>query len=223
MKKYLLINGEVTHTPKCEPSIMIEYFRHQIQASQLSRFIERTENLKIDQFTRARVQFYGDDSLFGLRRLQDTWFNAHFLLRISGDAFLEAQVQDMAHLLGQLAATFSNVDDLFTHGTQSSRTDLTEWLPLLRLFPGVETLRLSGELAVDFASLLDDTTEEMATDFLPALRLIRVVECGNEDEDEDWIEQVGSMERFLSLRQLSGCPVTVINPEDELAEVEPRW
>ena len=213
-------------TPRID-SVMIEYFMHQIQASQLSRFIERTENLKIDQFTRARVQFYGDDSLFGLRRLQETWSDAHLLLRILGEECLEVQVQGMAHLLGQLAATFSNVDDLFAHGTQSSRTDLTEWLPLFRLFPAVDTLRLSGWSAVDIASSLEDTTEEMDTDFFPALRLIRVAECENEDGDgdydEEWIEQVGSMEQFLSLRQLSGYPVTVINPEDELAEAEERW
>jgi hypothetical protein len=211
--------------------VMIAYFIHQVQASQLSRFIERTENLKIDQFTHTRVRFYCDDSLFGLRRLQGTWSDTHLLLRMSGEAFLEVQIHFMTHLLGQLAATFSKVGDLFAHGNyviQSGGTyGITEWLPFFRLFPAVETLRLSGGLAVLVASALEDTTEEMVTDVFPALRLIRVTEC-DKDEDEhqdehDWIEQVGPMERFLSLRQLSGYPVTVINPEDELAEVEQMW
>jgi len=138
----------------------------------------------------------------------------------------------MAHLVGQLSATFSKVDDLFAHGGYAGQSDwmgITEWPPLFRLFPAVETLRLSGELAVYVVSALENTTEEMVNNVFPALRLIRIVECEDReteerDEDEDnWIEQVGSLERFLSLRQLSGCPVTVIYPDDELAEVEQRW
>jgi len=75
---------------------------------------------------------------------------------------------------------------------------------------------------VNIVSALEGA-EEMVTDFFPALRLIRIAEWEDGSLGKaGWIEQVGSMERFLSLRQLSGCPVTVINPEDELAEVE-RW
>jgi len=215
-------------TPRIE-SVMIGYSKHQIQATQLSRFIERTENLKIDQFASAHVSFYPGESLFGLNRSQEPWSATHLDLKILSRESLEVQARDMAQLIGQLSAKFSEVDDLFAHGdslVQSDGMDLTKWLPLFRLFPAVETLRLSGWLAVFVAAALEDIIEEMVTNVLPALRLIRVVECedGEKGEDEDdWIEQVGSMERFLSLRQLSGCPVTVINPEDELAEVEQRW
>ena len=212
--------------------VRIEYSMHRIQALQLSRFIDRTEILKIDQYTRAHVYFYEDDCLFGLNRSQEAWLQGNpFFFKIMGEASLKVQVRHMAHLIGQLAAgVFSKVDDLFAHGDNVlGGVGLPEWLSLFCLFPAVKTLRLSGKLAVYVASALEDTTEEMVTDLLPALSLIRIAECdeGYPDDklegDDDWMEEVGSMERFLSLRQLSGCPVRVIHPEDELAEVERRW
>jgi hypothetical protein len=211
--------------------VSIDYSMHRIQALQLSRFIERTEILKIDQYTRATVYFYVDECSFGLNRSQEAWTRGNLNLNVTGEASLEVQVRHMAHLIGQLATgVFSKVDDFYAHGdnvVQSGRMGLTEWLPLFRQFPAVKTLRLSGKLAVSVASALDDTTEEMVADVLPALCLIRMAEYDegdNKGEDEDdWMEEVGPMERFLSLRQLSGCPVRVINPEDELAEVEQRW
>ena len=39
-----------------------------------------------------------------------------------------------------------------------------------------------------------------------------------ESEDDHDVEPVGSIERFLSLRQLSGRPVTVVDTEDEFYE-----
>ena len=138
----------------------------------------------------------------------------------------------MARLIGQLSAVFSKVDDLFAHRdsqVESGEMGINKWLPLFRLFPAVETLCLSGRLAVYVTSALEDTTEEMVTDVFPALSLIRITESeigppeDKAEDADDWMDQVGSMERFLSLRQLSGCPVRVINPEDELAEVELWW
>ena len=220
-------------TPRVN-SVKIEYSIHRIQALQLSRFIERTEIVKIDPFTRAQVYFSPDDSLLGLNRSQEAWTQGGFYLKIIGTVSFGVQVRVMMHLVGQLAASvFSKVDDLFVHRDnrkqQSGGMGLTKFLRLFRLFPAVETLRLSGKLAVSVASALEDITEEMVTDLLPALSMIRISECDNGypedklDDADDWMEEVGSMERFLSLRQLSGCPVRVIHPKDELAEVEPIW
>ena len=44
-------------------------------------------------------------------------------------------------------------------------------------FPAVEILRLSEALAVYVTSALEDITEEMVTDVLPTLGLIRIAEC----------------------------------------------
>ena len=175
-------------TPRVD-SLTIEYTLHRIQASQLSWYIERTENLKIDQFMRAQLYFYTDNSLFGLNRSQGEWIESRFLMKIIDEAYLEEHVWEMVHLIGQISAKFSKVNDLFTHGDNIVQWDgmgLAEWLPLFRLFPAVETLRLSGRLAVYVASAFEDSTEEMVTDVFPALNLIRIAECEDgSPEDKD--------------------------------------
>ena len=74
-----------------------------------------------------------------------------------------------------------------------------------------------ADMAVFFTSALGNIAEDMVTNVLPALRVI----CLAEDEDEekymyesedDYKEQVELMQQFLSLRQLSGCPVTISCP-----------
>jgi hypothetical protein len=108
---------------------------------------------------------------------------------------------------------FSNVDHPSAHGYQEGSTemDFTEWLPFFRPFPAVKVLHLSGGLAAYVASALEDTPEEMVTDVFPAPHLIWL----DENDFEDGDERVGSPERFLSLRQLSDCPVTVVHTEDQ--------
>jgi hypothetical protein len=212
--------------------ISIEYPMHQIQASQLSRFIERTENFKIDQLTRAEVVFYDEDPFFALGRPKGKSNQDNLIVKILFDeAYLETHVRAMVYVLRQLAPIFPNVDVLYARGfyvpRQSSDMDITEWLPLFRLFPAVEVLRLSGGAGVYIVSALEDTTAEMVTEVLPVLRLIRLVKdkLDNEDDevDEDfWNESTASTERFLFLRQFSGCPVTVLGMEDEFEEADWR-
>ncbi|KAH8989354.1 hypothetical protein EDB86DRAFT_2831606 [Lactarius hatsudake] len=115
---------------------------------------------------------------------------------------------------------FSNLNHLDAHGdhVHPQEMDIMDWLPIFCLFPAVKTLHLSGGVAASIASALEDTAdpEEMVTDVLLALHLIWLDEAADdEDEDKDHNEPVGSIEQFLSLRQLSGCPVTVIDTKDE--------
>jgi hypothetical protein len=201
-------------TPQLD-EVGIKYVKHYIQALQLSRFIERTENLKISPFTRAEATFYHDDSSFELDCPQG---NHSFGLNMSDQQHLEVQVRRMAAILGQLALC-SNVNDLFAYGelVDSSETDVSDWLPFFRLFPSVESLRLSGAVAATIVSGLENIPEDMVTDVFPALRLIWLVEAEDEDDDS-WNEPVGSIAWFLSLRELSGLPVTVVNAKDAFVE-----
>jgi hypothetical protein len=200
--------------------LKLEYFVREIQALQLSRFIKRTENLNTRQFTRADVIFYNLDSCFELDCPQGNSSQAQLGLKIIDQPYLEAQVLSLTAVLAEVAL-FSNVDHLFAHGdlVDTSEIHTTDWLPFFRLFPAVRVLRLSGGVAASIVSALEDTTEDMVTDVFPALRLIWLVEC--EDEDEDvYNDPVESIERFLSLRQLAGRPVTIVNTEDEFDEAE---
>ena len=134
----------------------------------------------------------------------------------------------MAHVLGQLAAMFPKVDHLSADGDHvySSEMDITEWLPFFRLHPAVEALHLSGGAATYIASALEDTAdpEEMVTvtDVFLALYLIWLDKDNEKDDHDDdyYHEPVGSIEQFLSLRQLSGCPVNVVNSQDEFLEAD---
>jgi len=84
---------------------------------------------------------------------------------------------------------------------------------------------------------LEDIAEEMVTEVLPALHLL-YLEVNHDDDsdievydsdsviDYDYVynsyfddfEPVGSTDRFRSLHQLSGRPVTIGNTEDEFVE-----
>jgi len=190
-------------------NVSIEYVWPGLQVPRFSQFIERTENLKLDQFTRADVSFFTKDmnSYFKLDCPQG---KRSLSLNILGQKALMQliQVRLMTYLLSQLIAMFSNVDDLFAHGDDvfGEIDSVAEWQPILRLFPAVETLRLSGRLAPRISSALD-----MFADVLPALRSIRFIEGEND-------LAIDRLDRFLSSRQRSGCPVTVINAGDESIE-----
>jgi hypothetical protein len=94
--------------------------------------------------------------------------------------------------------------DVENHG-KTDRLDNAKWLPLLRLFPAVEALHVSGRLAAHFARVLEDIAEERVTDVLSALRSLRL---GDGDE------LAGSADLFLAWRQCTGRPVTVVNSPD---------
>ncbi|KAH9037721.1 hypothetical protein EDB84DRAFT_1130057 [Lactarius hengduanensis] len=198
--------------------LRIEYFKRQIQATpgQLSRFVDRTENLKPDQFSRAKATFFYEDIYVKFDCPQGSHRKARLSLSISGQAWLDAQVPCVAHVLCQLVPLFSNVDHLDAHGdhVHSREMGITDWLPFFRLFAAVKTLHLSGGVAAYIASALEDAAdpEDMITDVFPVLRLIWLDEAA-EDEDEDG--PMGSIEQFLSMRQLSDHPVTVVDTEDE--------
>ncbi|KAH9038017.1 hypothetical protein EDB83DRAFT_2677817 [Lactarius deliciosus] len=202
-------------TPRVD-DLRIEYFTHQIQAPELSRFIDRTENLKLDQFSRAEVTFYRNIVDVELNCSQGKCRQARLFLEILDQPYLNTQVPGVAHVLCQLVPTFSNVDHLYAHGGRVSRDmNIADWLPFFRLFPAVETLHLSGGVATCIVSVLEDAADsEMATDVLPALHLIWLDETAD-FYDSDCDEPVGPIERFLSLRQLSGRPVTIVDTEGE--------
>jgi hypothetical protein len=115
----------------------------------------------------------------------------------------------MAHVLIQLFTMFPNVDYVYIraryHPGWDDAIDNSEWLAFFHLFTNVETLRVSGRLATQFARALDDFPSEMVTEVLPSLQFLML-----EDADE-----LVSPEQFVSLRQLRGRPVTIRDPRTE--------
>ncbi|KAH9168464.1 hypothetical protein EDB89DRAFT_2231821 [Lactarius sanguifluus] len=191
-------------TPRVE-DVVIEYSELDVQAPQFSEFI------KLSQFKRARVDFCYSD--IKLDRPQGECHQARHSLIISDPELQRFTAPDMARLLDQLVPMLSNVVHLSVVGTRGRGDDM---LPLLRLFPAVETMDVSRKTAGYaegyVASALEDIAEDMVTEVLPALQLLLL------DDDDN------KLERFLSLRQLSGRPVTIVNTQDEFVErLNARW
>jgi hypothetical protein len=216
-------------TPQVD-GVVIEYPMQEVQTRQLSKFMDRTANFKLAQFRRAQVTLNNDAIYIELDRPQVEHRRAHLSVAISGGG-LDFQVSYMVHVLGQLDAMLSNVGHLSVRvelgfGRQDD-VDRTEWLLLLHLFRAVETMHVCRAMAWYIASALEDIAEEMVTEVLPALHLLYLedVDDGDNKDNDDYdydsdydFKSVGSTERFLSLRQLSGLPVTIVKTEDEFVE-----
>ncbi|KAH8994643.1 hypothetical protein EDB83DRAFT_2477472 [Lactarius deliciosus] len=190
--------------------LTIVYFMHEIEATQLSRFLDRTENLKLDQFDRAKVE---------LNSSSPQGEHEDGLTLVMEGGGLDTHVRRVVQVLGQLSPTFSHVDHLDAHGdeVELSGTNIVDWIPFFHLFHAAETLHLSGGVIAYIVSALEDlaNSEEMVTDVFPAVHLIWLDDMDNNDFDEP----VGSIEQFLAMRQLTGFLVTIVDTEDEFSEV----
>jgi hypothetical protein len=207
------------NTPQLH-KLRIKYFTPcvmDIQATQLSRFIDRTPSLTLNQFRHAIVTFYPLAIYVQLRFPQEC-HQAQISMDIMYIQWIDQQVSCVADVLGQLVAMFSNVDHLSVRGdnVEPREMESTDWLPFFRLFQDVKALHLSGGVAAYFVSALEDATEEMIAKVFPALDLIWIDEEGRKKRDKP----AGSIERFLSFRQLSGRPVTVVDTEDAFFEAD---
>ena len=70
----------------------------------------------------------------------------------------------------------------------------------------MEALHVSGVLARHFGTVLENIDEERISEVMPTLRSLQLGD-GNGP-----VGSVGSIERFLTLRQLSGHPVAIDTP-----------
>ncbi|KAN0134783.1 hypothetical protein V8E53_007568 [Lactarius tabidus] len=195
--------------------IRISYFnRLDFYVPKLSSFIGRTQNLHLARFKRARIDFGSNDvyvSLYNER--EEVVDKRHISLQISCRG-LDWQVSHVAQILSQPGAMISNVGDLAIEARDpdippggNDFMDDIEWLALLRLFIGVETLHVSEKLAGHVARRLEGVTEATATQMLPALHSLCLEGT-----------PLTSLGRFVAIRQLSGVPVNVLDAPAELFE-----
>ncbi|KAI9451450.1 hypothetical protein BJY52DRAFT_1352059 [Lactarius psammicola] len=195
------------------------------QASQLSRFLARSDYLKPPWLSRALLEFVeswvsieldvGDEQAQGEHSLRDL----HLNLRIISEGIVREALH-LVQLLHQVSASLFNVVDLTVRGPQScggqwvaggagfrgepllppppgrqDSIDHIEWLALLRPFTAVNTLHLRGELSGNLVNALEWVKGEVIA--LPALHVLHL-------EDPSI-----SVERFISARQNVGRPVVI--------------
>ena len=149
-----------------------------VQVPQLFQFINRAEGLRLARFRRAGVYLY---DTYAYTRLDKSRAETHY-----SQLFLEPPyrqsiwlVRSMGQLFTQSSAMISTVRHLSIavlterqgrHGNMNN----AEWLDLLRQFFAVETLHFGGLSVIFVVPALDDLTEEMTAEVLPALRLLNL-------------------------------------------------
>ena len=175
---------------------------------QLSQFIGRTESLELAQSRYAYVRFQIDTICVELNCEEEGHRLCRLILHISCK-WLDWQVPCLAQILGQSPTMVSNVHHLWIDqvnmhlepGWQDEDWDDIDWLELLRPFTAAKTLYGSKQLAGHIALALGGVNGEIVTEELPVLDTLSL-------EDQS----VRSVEQFITVRRLSGRPITFVGP-----------
>jgi len=184
-----------------------------LQAAQVSEFIGRSLGPKLTLVRHAEVTFYDGAVAFELCRHEirptPDWRPATTMIPYDG---IDGQVSQIAQVLSQYSATFSNVIHLeLKVGPEEDHElegmDDVEWLHLFHQFSTVQTLYVSWDLAGNVALALEDVTGEMVAEVFLFLDYIFL-------EDQP----ASSIEEFVAARRLSDRPVTVVKTYKEFAE-----
>jgi hypothetical protein len=173
--------------------------------SELFRFIGRSEVLKVAQFGRARVDL--DQISIELDSSQAEPHPTHIRVQFPWQI---PQLRKTTRFLVPASAMLTTVRRLTVCHSEAGRLDnmdIAEWIEFFRLFPAVETLHVCRELATTIDSVLNEST---AAGVLQALRFLGLDGPPTK-----------SLLQFISARQVSGCPVTLIKTQPE--EFETRF
>ena len=193
--------------------IYISYLNQLVdfQVPQLAMFIDRSVGPKLSPFRNALVTFRSSQVIFGTHRSSiDSSTDPHYARTNVLCHGIDWQVSHIAQVVSHFSPTLSNVKHLKLEDErrlQLEGTDDIEWLHLLHQFPTVRTLHVSRRLAGLVALALEDIAFETVADVLPSLNLIYFQG-----------QPASCIERFVAARQLSGCPVTVIETKKEFYE-----
>jgi hypothetical protein len=185
----------------------------QVAPSQLSKFFDRSLGPKLTRFRHAHVTFDSKEVTFELFCHCCASYPDPFATTVIFCEGIDWQVSHIAQVLRQFSARLSNVVHLklevqLEDDCQLAGTDDVEWLHLLHQFSTVQTLHVSRDLAGHVALALEGIAGEMmVAEVLPSL-------------DLNYLEgqPASSVGKFLTVRQLSGRPVTVIGTKTEFDE-----
>jgi hypothetical protein len=221
----------------------IEYFSQSTyQVPQLARFLVRSEYLKSPELSGVKVQFMPWTHIcFTGSRSSSESINLTFKFNTSGmvrgvlhsvQLFqqISASISSIAHLIlvgpapafsqpekpfgtssgfaeilfgeANCRQTLSGRPLLELSGVKDSIDDI-DWIEFLRVFTGVESLFLRGELSEEIIQALELVSGDMVTTVLPALHTLEF--CRK--------RPTVSVNRFVSVRQNAGRPVTIIYPD----------
>ena len=188
--------------------ISISYLNHSVDfpVVQFSKFFDRSAGPEIIPITLAKVGSYAADviilNMYHANRLRSNIHPGGAGLTCHG---ITLRVTHLAQLFSRLSMILSNVVhlklDIVPYG--SEYTD-AEWLHFLNQLSTVQALYISWRFAENIARALENLTGEMVSKAWSYLELICLER-----------QPISCMEKFVSARQCSGRPVTVIHTEEE--------
>ena len=170
----------------------------------LRNFIDHTEGFK--PFNQAIIEF------------SDRKITIYLLSRILSTLTLGIRCERLDWQLSSMTQIFSEQLPLLSHVEQLKISagfstipawrddpdmDFSQWLELFRLFVAVHSLYVPKRLVSPVARALQDLTEQMATEVLPALRTLFLEEL----EPSGPVHE--AMNSFATARQLSHQPVVI--------------
>ncbi|KAH9164804.1 hypothetical protein EDB89DRAFT_387353 [Lactarius sanguifluus] len=176
------------------------------QVARLFKFIDRLQAPELTLIRHADVNFSHPWITFRMYPRPEShpdWDRVYSLIRCDA---IEGQVSRIAQVFSQPSAMLSRVVHLKLSQYNGSRHG-DEWLLLLRKLTAIRTLHVSRELSRQVALALEDITGDMVSGVLPVLDLIYIDG-----------QSMPSVEKFLTVRRLSGRPVTIVDTEAEFHE-----
>ncbi|KAH9059961.1 hypothetical protein EDB87DRAFT_680662 [Lactarius vividus] len=177
-----------------------------MDASQLGRFIERTELQT--SFSQADVQT--SEHAISIS-FTSSGNSTPLRLQISCKQ-LDWQLSSMAQVCNQISPFLFRINNLGVNTTRPStrldEVDGEQWLELVRAFGGATAFRVAGELTIDIVCALGPADGEHAT-VLPALRYLLVNSMTMNEPSWD------ALLSFINSRSLSGRPMQVNVPFDQ--------
>ena len=188
--------------------VSMRYSYPDFQVAPLFEFIDRSENPEITLIRHADVQISEHWIIFQMYPCPENHPDQGRVSAMIHCHGIERQVLRVAQVFSLPSVMLSRVVHLKLSGyvSDAHRHDV-QWLHLLRRFSTVRTLHVSRDFSQHIALVLEDVTGEMVADVLPVLELIYLVD-----------QPVTSVEKFLTVRRLSGHPVTIVGTKAEFDE-----
>ena len=185
------------------------------QATQLSNFINRSEDHQPSLFSKTEVNIGEEISLHVIPKGPNS-FNVSLSLRDFLQDF-EWEVSDLLHVFSKFSQTLSNTHNLHIgfSGNRGTEMGHSEWVQLLRPFTTMKALMIYGDLAEDTALFLEEIDAEMATGLFPALEILCITKELSEFSSSSIAKSVA---KFCAVRRSSGRPVTFLRNPFEFYE-----
>ena len=185
------------------------------EVPQLSRFIDRSENLKrsLSRCCEVTLDRGGVDFCIGGATSDETkrWDRGTGIsVRIVCQG-IDWQISHITHALGWISTIVSDIVhfaiDSQPFKSESEAMDDIEWLQLLRPFSSVQTLFVYRQLAGHVSHALEDIAGVMIIEVLPALTLLYLQD-----------QPMSSVGKFIAARRNSGHPVGIVDSKGEFEQ-----